>query len=282
MRIVITGAGGFLGCELARRFLVRGWDVVGISRQEPAAVRLSGFFSSSLGQAAPAGAFQGADLVIHAAHDRSAGAQSLNVGGTQRWAEQARREGAAQQLFLTSVSAHAQAPSEYGRAKAELETYFFGIGALVLRPGLVIGAGGTFGDLARMIRRYPALPVLGADRLQVVLTDLESLAETVAGFPRLNPGRSYNLFQTEWVGLLSLARSIKRHFKKHSLLVPVPLALSVGLLSLGQRLGAPATLGPESLKNLEHCRGYGYSSSYAELGLPERSIDHLLQAAFPL
>jgi uncharacterized protein YbjT (DUF2867 family) len=282
MKIVITGVHGFLGAELARRFLQQGQTVVGLSRRPPEALALSAFYSASLGQPAPAGAFADADLLIHAAHDRSPGAQNLNVEGTQAWAQQARREGAKRQLFLTSVSAHKDAPSEYGRAKAILETYFAGTGALLLRPGLVVGAGGTFGDMVRMLRRYPALPILGGDRLQVVLTDVESLFAAVASFERLEPGVSYNLFRSDWVGLLTLARGIRGYFKRGGLLLPLPLALSVGLLSLGQKLGLPATLGPESLKNLEHCRDYGYLSSYQSLGLKEKSLDDMLRTAFPL
>jgi nucleoside-diphosphate-sugar epimerase len=282
MKIVITGVHGFLGSELARRFSAQGHNVVGLSRRAPEGLALGAFYSASLGQAAPSGALAGADLVVHGAHDRSPGAQALNVQGTQAWAEQARREGARQQLFLTSVSAHADAPSEYGRAKASLETYFAGIGGLLLRPGLVVGAGGTFGDLVHMLRRYPLVPVLGGESLKVVLTDLDSLFETVAGFQALKPGASYNLFQPEWVGLLSLSRGIRNYFKRRTLLVPVPLSLSVGLLSVGQKLGLPKTLGPESLKNLEHCRDYGYLSSYASLGLRDKPLDVMLRDAFPL
>jgi nucleoside-diphosphate-sugar epimerase len=281
VKIVITGVRGFLGADLARRFLQHGHEVVGISRAQPIGLGLSAFFALGLGEAAPKEAFGGADLIIHAAHDRGAGAQNLNVEGTKLWAEQGRRHGAARQLFITSVSAHPQAPSEYGRAKAMLETYFSDIGALLVRPGLVVGGGGTFGDMTRMIRRYPALPILGGDSLKVVLTDLDSLFETAARFPSLVPGRSYNLFQGEWVGLLSLSREIRRYFTRKTLLIPVPLSLSLGLLTLGQKLGAPTTLGPESLKNLEHCRDYGYESSYDELGLPLRSLEEMLRGAFP-
>lgn len=276
MKVVITGVSGFLGSEMARRFAQEGHAVSGLSRRPPAGLALAAHFQAGLGQAAPQGAFGSADLVIHMAHDRSAGAQELNVSGTKLWAEQARQEGAVRQVFLTSVSAHHDAPSEYGRAKALLEGYFKGTGAVLVRPGLVVGDGGSYGDMARLIRRFPIVPVLGGDRLQVVLTDLDSLFRTLLKAPRLEAGKAYNLFQPDWVGLLSLARAIRAESGHFSLFLPVPLAPAMGLLSLGQAIGLPKTLGPESLKNLLHCRSYGYQSSYGELGLPILPLAELL------
>lgn len=281
MRVVISGVHGFLGGELARRFLARGDAVVGLARRRPAGLTLSAFHPFALGQAAPEGAFQGADLVIHAAHDRSPGSQALNVDGTRRLAEQARREGTGRQLFLSSVSAHADAPSEYGQAKASLEAFFAGIGGLIVRPGLVAGAGGTFGDLAALIRRAPILPVLGGNELKVVLTDVDTLFKFTQMHAGLKSAHPYNLFQPEWIGLLSLAAGIRGHLRTRTLLLPVPLGPAMRLLKWGQALGLPRTLGPENLKNLERAQGYGYASSYEELGLPLKTLDELLAGAFP-
>ncbi len=206
----------------------------------------------------------------------------MNVAGTRAWEEQARHEGARSQVFLTSVSAHPDAPSEYGRAKARLEDHFKATGGLLVRPGLVVGPGGTFGDMARMARMSPLLPELGGDGLQVVLTDLDAIFNTVAAFQDLEPGSSYNLFQPEWVGLLSLMRALGRHFKRKALFVPLPVGPSLALLGLGQKLGLPPSLGPESLKNLQRCRAYGYVSSYQSLGLPIKPLEVMLKNAFPL
>ena len=281
MKIVITGVQGFLGSELARRFMDQGHQVAGLSRRSAGQLDLSASYAVGLGDSAPAGAFRDADLLVHAAHDRSPGAEEKNISGTRRWAEQARREGVVTQLFLTSVSAHPDAPSEYGRAKAALEIYFESIGGLLLRPGLVVGKGGTFGDMANLLKRFPVVPILGGDRLQVVLTDVDALFTAVSGFQNLRPGACYNLFQPDWLGLLGLSHGIRRHFGLRNLLVPVPLALSVALLTLGQKSGLAPTLGPESLKNLERCREYAYVSSYPELGLPLKTLDEMLQISWP-
>jgi len=277
MKIVITGASGFIGSELAAHFYARGDQVIGISRRESRSAAWHTFFQTSLGQSCDPAAFQNADLVIHTAHDRTKGACQTNVSGTKLWFDQARRAGAHLQLFLSSVAAHREAPSEYGRAKFILEEYFFKEGGLVIRPGLVVGHGGTFMEMLHFLTRFPVVPIPGGDRLKVVLTDITTLSEVALKHSFLKKRAIYNLFQPEWIGLYSLGREIRRLFKVRGFLLPLPIALSKFMIKMAEKVWLPQTLSYESLCNTEKSQYYGYVSSYPELGLPIKTLTEMLK-----
>ena len=50
MKVFITGANGFIGSNICRRFLARGWDVAGLVR--PAADRAAEIVLEELGRSA--------------------------------------------------------------------------------------------------------------------------------------------------------------------------------------------------------------------------------------
>jgi nucleoside-diphosphate-sugar epimerase len=72
-----------------------------------------------------------------------------------------------------------QAVSEYGKTKLAIEKMLDPRKDLILKPGLVLGHGGLFGSILRMIRSLPILPLVdgGSQPLQAV--DIEDLAKCV-------------------------------------------------------------------------------------------------------
>ncbi|MGE0723739.1 MAG: NAD-dependent epimerase/dehydratase family protein [Alphaproteobacteria bacterium] len=191
MRIVVTGASGFVGRALCARLLSDGHTVV-------AAVRAAG--------AAPAGtrpvvvgdlaapvdwspALAGADALVHlaarvhvvrdTASDPDAAFAAVNVHATGRLFAAARAAGVGRAVFASSVKALAEASGDrplrdddapapmdaYGRSKRDGEAAVAasGVPTAILRPPLVYGAGvtGNLATLARLVRRGVPLPVAG-------------------------------------------------------------------------------------------------------------------------
>jgi nucleoside-diphosphate-sugar epimerase len=278
MKIVITGASGYIGGFLARTFVAAGCEVLGIDRIESSIPSSHRLIRASLNEPMDAEIFRFADLVIHCAHDMSPGSYHRNVNGTRKWADQARECGARNQLFLTSVSAHRQAPSEYGKAKFELETYFLEKKEHVVRPGLVAGPGGSFASIVGMLKNMTVVPVPGANKIKLALTDIQTLSQTILNFEKLKKGTCYNLVQPIWPGFWDFAKKVRHYLGVKG--VAIPLNVQVAKLALwvagALRYPLPATLSYDSFCALEQSQKYGYESSYGVLGLRARSLEELL------
>jgi nucleoside-diphosphate-sugar epimerase len=276
MKAVITGISGFIGGALGRRLQGAGWLVTGLGRRDPGLPDVP-FSKGTLGEPAEPGVFRDTALVLHAAHDMGSGPHVRNVEGTKIWFAQARTEGAARQVFLSSVSAHARAPSRYGRSKWVLERFFVENGEIVLRPGLVAGRGGSFGRLAAFLERHRVAPVPGGPALRTTLTDLDALATVLLRVATLASGSVHNVFEPETVTLVDLARLIRRAQSSRGWVVALPSALSSALLRSAAAAGIPLSFDHEMLLALRQSAGYGYRSSYAELGIAPKALRRLVE-----
>ncbi len=278
-KVVITGAAGFIGGSLAKRFADENCEVVGIDRIEPSMPAFSRFICARLNEKIDPEVFLRVDLILHCAHDMSPGSYRANVDGTRLWAEQARQRGARSQLFLTSVSAHRQAPSEYGRAKFALESLFLNEGGYVIRPGLVAGPGGSFAALVGMIRTMKVVPIPGANKIRLALTDIGTLSQVILNFEQLKKGSVCNLVQPHWPGLWDFAKAIRRCLGIQGAIIPLNVQTAKLVLWVAGkfRFPLPPTLNYASFCALEQSQRYGYESSYGDLGLQVRTLEELLQ-----
>src|SRR5262249_49688427 len=157
--VVVTGANGFIGSHLVRHFSRQQWRVVALCRAAPTTDRDPhvSYPRFSLGDAVQPQDLEGGDYLLHFAgapySGRSAGAHDLNIRGTQRLLDLSRELRFKRFVFLSSLSAHTEAQSHYGRHKFILESRCDPQRDLVLRPGLTLGNGGLARSLADSIRK---------------------------------------------------------------------------------------------------------------------------------
>ena len=99
-------------------------------------------------------------------------ARRTNIRGTEALVRLARQAGVGQLVFVSSLSAHAEAGSYYGRTKHELENLFQQTGDSVVRPATIIGPGGVFERVRDMIRKLPVIPLFYQDHtIQTIWID---------------------------------------------------------------------------------------------------------------
>jgi nucleoside-diphosphate-sugar epimerase len=207
MRVLLTGASGFVGAEILRVLKRTGHDVVLATRRPDAAI--AGFetrIMPDLGMLDAGQALKlldGAEALIHSAGHAHAGPDSdpaihaaVNARGTRLLAEAAAEAGV-RMVFLSSIKAMGAAdeagflhednlrPPEdaYGRSKREAEDAIRAAlpgRHVILRPSLVAGPG-VKGNLAMLLRlaslRVP-LPFadVAAHRSMISLSDLADIA----------------------------------------------------------------------------------------------------------
>ncbi|MEP7328616.1 MAG: NAD-dependent epimerase/dehydratase family protein [Betaproteobacteria bacterium] len=203
-RVVVTGAGGFIGRAVIPTLIARGFDVRGLVRDDApslgdAEVRVVGDLTQ-MNQSALTGMLNEANAVVHLAArvhvpartDAQAAYRALNVDVTERLARAAAACGIAHFVFASSVKVHGEATTRghpfretdtphphdaYARSKWEAETALAQVAAATgmrvttLRLPLTYGTGAkaNFAALARAIRRGIPLPLAGIDNRRSLL-----------------------------------------------------------------------------------------------------------------
>ncbi len=306
MRVLVTGAGGFVGRALCAALTARGMSVVATGRKPPAA--LPGVVPVGVGDLDGATdwteALAGVERVVHlaarthvtreTAGDTLSAYRRINAGGTRRLAEQAAQAGIARLLFVSSIKVNGNATGNkpfiedgaprfddaYGRSKWEAEQALWQVAkgsplaATVLRPPLVYGPGvkGNFLALLKACSRRWPLPLdgIGNRRSLIGLTNLVDAIVAALMHPAAG-GRTYLVRDGEELSTSALIRRISAALGVAPRLWPAPQ----GLL----RLGASATGHSEAAKRLLDSLEIDDSRIRHELGWsPPCSVDEELAA----
>jgi nucleoside-diphosphate-sugar epimerase len=248
MRIFITGIGGFLGSGLAAHWSARGHEVRGSKRSE---MQLAGPFDASV--------FGGIDAVIHCAYDFTPGARRKNVDGTHAWFLAAVAQGARLQVLLSSYSARADADSEYGQTKFEMERMF----QTVLRPGLVMGDGGLYRKQQAALRQLPIVPVIGDGQQPTAVIRMEHFLEAATRVIEEERTGAFNLFYEKQPTYRELVRAMKAG--QRTIFLPIPAALALGLARAAETLHLPLPVKPSQIRALLANQSAPWHSDLANL-----------------
>ena len=155
MKVLVTGANGFVGGHLCRTLEAAGVEVVRAVRSSPSGAVVIGSINSTTDWSA---VLEGVDAVVHLASrvhlmrdtvdDPLAAFRTVNVAGTLNLARQAVGAGVKRFVFISSIKAdNPESDDFYGISKAEAEQGLkeicsvSGMELVVIRPPLVYGPG---------------------------------------------------------------------------------------------------------------------------------------------
>ena len=279
-RVLVTGAGGFIGASLCRLLGDRGFDVVAGVRGEAGSVathavaRIGNLDDMSVLSDAVAGV----EYVVHLAarahimsetsNDPLAEYRRTNVEGTRLVARAAARAGVKRLVFLSSVKVNGErtesapfteddepAPADpYGISKWEAEQALGEIAAadgletVILRSPLVYGPGvrANFLKLLKLCDSALPLPVASITGNRRSLIYLGNLNEAVhrALTHDAAAGRRYLVCDRDDVSTAELVRRIRAALGRPARLIGVPPGcLDAGLTLAGKRAAADRLLG---------------------------------------
>jgi nucleoside-diphosphate-sugar epimerase len=288
--IAITGAGGLLGRHLADHFRRREWNVRALVRdpsRSPFAERDIEVFRAELPDAIDERAFEGADVVIHAAYAmserRAATARRVNEEGTARVLAVSRAAGVRRCVFVSSLAAHPDARSYYGRSKVALERQLDPMRDLVIRPGLVLApSGGLFERMRRSIERSPVMPLVGGGGQILQTVHIDDLC---TGFERaleLDLTGAINIAEPDGVTMKSFIEMLARRLNRRVMLVSVPARPMVAAIWMLERMRVPTPVSSENMLGLLAMRHTPTVRDLARLGIRVRttaeSVAELIKA----
>lgn len=274
MKLVVTGATGYIGARLLLLASKQGHEVVAASRKPPHGASWLPF---DLASRDPIVFPPGTNVVIHLAADTTSVAieDSDYELLAARLLIAAAQKVAAKVVFISSQVARPDAPTAYGRTKWRIEQEVLSADGWVVRPGLVYGGceRGLFGTLVGAVRRLPVIPAfLPAPKVQPIhVDDLTEGLLRIAVRDDIEPGivclaSNEPVSFTRFLMIIASVRLRRRRW-----LVPVPVILiqAVGLI-LGMRLRV--RLGFERLNSLFDFPLMDTANDLHRLGLSLRSL----------
>lgn len=200
MRILLTGATGFIGARLAAALTEQGHELRCVSRK-PAAARgdaagpawIAMDYARALSPDQWMAAVQGCDAVINAAGIfRSRGPNTLervHALAPRALFEAARRQGVRRIIHLSALGADDHAASEYHRTKKAGDDSLrqSGLPYTIVQPSLVFGPQGVSARFFLMMASLPLIPLPGHgdSRIQPVhVDDLVQAMVALLALPR--------------------------------------------------------------------------------------------------
>ena len=263
MKIVVTGARGFVGKALCKALRDRGDQLIATVRAQPDASEVAvgdihGATDWSL-------ALQGANAVIHLAarvhvmsdteEDPLRAYREVNLHGTLNLARQAAAAGVKRFIFVSSVKVNGESTSmrpftaldaaapidPYGLSKSEAETALHelhrktGMEIVVVRPPLVYGPGvkANFLNLIKAVEKGIPLPLGKATgrRSMVALDNLVDLLILCLHHPAA-AGGTFLVSDGVDLTVKELVVMIAQAMDKPPRLLPVPVGLMRGAATL--------------------------------------------------
>ena len=194
MRVLVIGAGGFIGRHLAARLAGDGLQVVAAGRDPKALSRLLPgveIVSCDLTRDATgdwAQRLHGIDAVVNCAGIIGIGADYAGVHqrGAIALFDGARAAGVGRVIQISALGADETGTTPYHRSKRAADDHLAHIGAdgtamgwAVLRPSLVLGRGGASFALFAALAALPVTPRLGGGHWQVQPIHVDDLTEIV-------------------------------------------------------------------------------------------------------
>lgn len=213
MRVLVTGASGFLGHFVCPELAARGHDVAALVRRpgsEPAGARpLTGDLTDparlrdAVAEAAP-------DCVLHLAAETAtqrnpARIRAVNVDGTERLLDACRQAGGPRFVFASTVvtgdaggrvldeESELPVETEYGRSKVEGERLVreSGLETVIVRPSHVYGAGGWYAeDIVARLRQPGRFAMVGSGGNFWDVVRVEDVASALADAAERAPAGS--------------------------------------------------------------------------------------------
>jgi len=250
MRLLISGASGFIGISLIHHFVTYGYEVIALSRSG----KVEGFegltLEWSLGDSIPCDILKSIDVAIHLAYDfNGESGAALTEIETISFVSLLREKGVQQQIFFSSYSAGKHAKSRYGKCKHRIEMALSNFDDVsIIRPGLVLGSGGIYEKISMWAKILPIVPLPdgGVGKLPTIEIDKLCLEMTkIVQSPSFV--KEANLFEPELTSLRQLVLDAAKIANKTPWIFPLPCIVFLFILKVAKLMRLPLNINEDNL-----------------------------------
>jgi nucleoside-diphosphate-sugar epimerase len=281
--VLITGASGFLGSTLVEYFASKGWRVIGLVRNPEGQTAHKNVRYEKYDITKPVNKelFKGANYLVHTAFIKYGrqhpDAMSINLKGAKSLLAASRENKLQKNIFLSSMSAHHQAKSVYGKQKLAIEALFNTNHDVAVRSGLIVGNGGIVKNMVDFMKSKRMVPLIdgGTQPLQIIA--VYDLARTIE-----------RLLTTKVSGVLTIAtptvysykqfyQAIARQLGITVLYVPVPFWALLGAMRAVSALHLPLSVNEDNLWGLKMLRSADTTHDLKKIDITLDSLEKALR-----
>jgi uncharacterized protein YbjT (DUF2867 family) len=241
VRILVTGATGFIGQHLARRLDDDGHEVVAMTRRPESYTGAGAAVAGDVAdETSLRAALRGVEVGYYLVHSlASEDFEERDRDGARNFAAAAAAAGLSQVVYLGGLGDDRDDLSPHLRSRREVERILLDRApTTALRAGIVIGDGSIGWEILReLVEKLPAMitPRWVQTRTQpIALDDALTYLAGVAGRPA-TIGRVYEIGGPDALTYRDMLLTVARITGRHRAIVPVPV-LSPGLSSWWLRL----------------------------------------------
>ena len=281
-KIIITGANGFLGSALIKSFKKDGWHVVALVR-EADKYSVSGveYVEYDLAKSFDVSKFAGADYLVHTAYvkyDRKhPNALKINLGSAERLLSASRAHKLKRNIFISSMSAHSEAESTYGKQKLGVEKLFSGKDCTIISSGLIMGNGGMVKQMADFMKSKHVVPLIGGGRQPLQVIAIYDLVRVIKAVLEQNQSGKLTIATPEVYTYKTFYKKLSQRLGVKVLFVPVPLGMLMGITKLTSFLHLPFSINEDNVLGLKNLRSAKTAGDLKTLNVEIDDLDKILK-----
>jgi nucleoside-diphosphate-sugar epimerase len=250
MRVLISGASGFIGSALIQCLSQQGFEVIALSRTGHVNNFSGTVIKWCLGDSIHSNVASSIDCAIHLAYDfRGKQGARISERETVSFISLLNKQGVPRQLVFSSYSSGEHASSRYGQTKYQIEQSVAKIrGVVIVRPGLVIGDGGIFGRIKKWAQRLPVIPLPDGGEGKVPVITWERLCDEIIKMIE-SPGhlKETNLFNPDLITLRQLVTDAASSAAAPPRILSVPSSFFLFFLRSANFLRLPLPVNADNL-----------------------------------
>lgn len=266
---LITGSSGFLGSHLTHVLRQQGhtvWELSSRPNTEKSKIKFKLgeklLFPSDV---------ETSKTLIHCAYDFNDTSDpniNINLTGSSILFNEATQSGIDRIVFISSMSAHEGAKSNYGRIKFLIEQEVRKHPKhLIIRPGFILGPGGICARLIDQIRKLPTLPIFFAHS-PIQPIDVENLLAGVTASLNSDFTGELNLACSPALETKEFYARFCQLLKKQYRPLILPGNLGLATLKLLETAHIPLPLKSDNLLGLKYAKIWDTEESWNRLAMP--------------
>jgi nucleoside-diphosphate-sugar epimerase len=284
--IAITGANGFLGTILVTHFTQLGWNVIGLVRQpkDMPARKHTTYRTYDIERGFNADVLEGANYLVHAAYipydpRKHPNALQQNITSAQQLLEASRVHRLKKNIFISTMSAHDQAESVYGKQKRAIEALFNTDRDINLSCGLIVGNGGIVGKMVAFMRSKHVVPLIGGGTQPLQSIAAADLARIIERVIAKDLSGTLTVAHPDVFTYKQFYQTIAAVFGIKVVFVPVPLwTLMVAVRIIGM-LHIPVGFSEDNVLGLKMLRSVDNAADMQRIGIEANNLEQALKSS---
>jgi nucleoside-diphosphate-sugar epimerase len=270
--ISITGSNGFIGSNLKKYFLSLGYRVNCLASIAPEITEPGvTYFQYNLTNPLDELTFPAADILFHCAYmPYSKAANDSNAVNTKAAHNliQLCRLKNTKIVFFSSLSAHAESRSHYGKNKLFLEGLFDINKDLILKLGLVVGEGGIFAKMQNIIRRNKMIPLIDSGRQLIQTVSIETLLTITKVAVDQDIVGKFNIGEAAPLTLKDIYLLIGKNNNRKNYFLPVSSNFLLAVLKMTESAGLVLPISRENVLGLKYIKVWNTQDDMQIFKLP--------------